>query len=230
MCASILFILVPFYLSSCGFIRQDQTRAKRVLRNSVCREIPFVIGVAICSRRKLSGWHSFADRCLQGTARLLIYRLIIFATMYRFVFYSTTGGYGRSGSTKGNGRGHQADALSTYRTHIVRVLEAKIRVAYSLVVRKRVGESWCLRRIATRCNAVVKSASLCAFRQPRVVVVEVSALHAFFRLLPATSPVPSRPLPDIGFWISRIRFQMPKWVIGCDTACVHIRCGVNSTM
>lgn len=78
--------------------------------------------------------------------------------------------------------------------------------------RRKSDSSRCPRsRRDARCNALIKPASLCAFRQPRAVVVEVSACTLFFASYRRRRrPPPSQSLPDIGFWISRIRFQMPE--------------------
>lgn len=186
----------------------------------------------IRSRRKLSGWHSFADPQVQDTATFNIpaynfrdhvpVRLLFIDRKVRLI----------GDPTKKGTAVRRMPWTPIVRMH-ARVLEAKIRVAYSLAVRKRVGERTVQAPVESRRamqpTPLVKPASLCAFRQPRAVV-EVSACTLFFSPLPRAV---ASPLGYLGFWISRIRFQMPKWVIGCDAACVHIRRGparVNSTM
>ena len=137
----ILFIFILFAII--GFIHQvaGQTYTERVLQNFVCQLNSVRYRRRVHSYRKLSGWHSFADRRLQVqdtvTFNIYIYRLVIFAIMYWFVaFYSSMGRYGRSGSTKGTS-GECLEYLSCRHVH---VLEPKIRVAYSLAVQMRVGE------------------------------------------------------------------------------------------
>lgn len=132
-----------------------KTQVKLVQNGS--SEIPcvaklFVIDDASVPGRKLSGWHSFADRCLQvqDTPRLLIYRLVIFAATYRFVFYSSTGGYGRSGSTKGNSRGHRGECLRHLSRGHVHVLEGENK---GCVFRRRAKAS---RRKSIRAGAPVE--------------------------------------------------------------------------
>lgn len=119
---------------------------------------------------------------------------------------------------------------------------ARIRVANFLVTRKRVGEgARAGAPVASRCNTVVKTASLCAFRQR--AVVSSGYLPTFARLfsLPTSNdtfpPVWHRlppPLPRIsGF--GYLSDPIPDAEVGYRLRCrahVHVSCSarVNSTI
>ena len=56
---TVLFIIIEFIQVP------NQTYTERILQNSVCQPNSVRYRRCIHSCRKLSGWHNFADRCLQ---------------------------------------------------------------------------------------------------------------------------------------------------------------------